>query len=147
MIALDTNVLVYAHRGEMPEHQRAVDVVTQLLTGNEPVAFCWPVLHEFIAIVTNPRIFKPPTPARTALEQVEHWLSSPRAVLFSESARHFVTLSELIVVGDVRGAIIHDARIAAICVDHGVRELLTSDRDFTKFSSLRVRNPIDGEDA
>lgn len=142
MIALDTNVLVYAHRGEMPQHDVALRVVTDALAGSEPVGLCWPVLHEFVAIVTSPKVFRPPTPAATALDQIEDWVSSPRATLLHESGRHLSTLRDLMVGGRVVGGVTHDARIAAMCLDHGVRELLTSDRDFTRFPTLRVRNPF-----
>ena len=142
MIALDTNVLVYAHRGEMPQHDVALRVVTDALAGSEPVGLCWPVLHEFVAIVTSPKVFRPPTPAATALDQIEDWVSSPRATLLHESGRHLSTLRDLMVGGRVVGRVTHDARIAAMCLDHGVSELLTSDRDFTRFPTLRVRNPF-----
>jgi toxin-antitoxin system PIN domain toxin len=144
MIGVDTNVLVYAHRTDLPQHARAEHVVSELLVGSEPVAFCWPVVHEFMSIVTNPRLFRVPTPAQVALDQVEHWLSSPRAHLLHESRRHLSTLGDLILAGRVVGGVVHDARIAAMCLDHGVRELLTSDRDFTRFPLLAVRNPLVG---
>ena len=133
MIALDTNILVYAHRGEMPQHDVARRVVTEALAGSEPVGLCWPVLHEFVAIVTNPKV---------ALDQIEDWASSPRSALLHESGQHLSTLRELVLAGRVAGGVTHDARIAAMCLDHGVRELLTSDRDFTRFPTLRVRNPL-----
>ena len=142
MIALDTNILVYAHRGEMPQHDVALRVVGAALAGNEPVGLCWPVLHEFVAIVTSPKVFRPPTPAALALDQVEDWVASPRAVLLHESGRHLATLRELMAGGRAVGGVTHDARVAAMCLDHGVRELLTSDRDFTRFPTLRVRNPL-----
>ena len=142
VIALDTNILVYAHRGDMPQHEDALRVVTQALTGSEPVALCWPVLHEFLAVITNPKIFRPPTPTALALAQIEDWIASPRATLLHESSRHMSTLRELLVSGRVIGGVTHDARIAALCLDHGVQELLTSDRDFTRFPALRVRNPL-----
>ena len=77
MIALDTNILIYAHRGEMPEHESALSVVVDALSGSESVGLCWPVVHEFLAVVTNPRIFTPPTPATLALDQIDDWLGSP----------------------------------------------------------------------
>ena len=142
MIALDTHILIYAHRGEMPEHERALSVVVDALSGSESVGFYWPVIHEFLAVVTNPRIFTPPTPATLALDQIDDWLCSPRATVLHESGRHLSTLRELVVGGRAVGGVTYDARIAAMCLDHGVRELLTSDRDFTRFPTLRVRNPL-----
>ena len=142
MIAIDTNVLVYAHRPDMPWHEQARAVVRATLTGSEPVGLCWPVLHEFVAVVTNRRVFTDPTPVEAAFAQVDDWLGSPVAAVLRESSRHLATLRALAVSGRITGGGLHDARIAAICLDHGVRELLTSDRDFSRFPTLRVRNPL-----
>lgn len=142
MIALDTNLLVYAHRPDMPAHARARAAVIEALAGAEPVGLCWPVLHEFLAVVTNGRIFTEPTPIDRAFDQVDHWLASPRALALHESPHHLSTLQQLVTDGRATGAALHDARIAAICLDHGVHELLTADRDFSRFPRLRVRNPL-----
>ena len=64
MIAVDTNLLVYAHRPEMPFHERTRDVLTAAAGGREPVSVPWPCVHEFLAIVSNPRIFRDPTTGR-----------------------------------------------------------------------------------
>lgn len=142
MIALDTNVLVYAHRRDLPLHTEAVDVVTAALAGSEPVALCWPALHEFVSVVTHRKVFRRPTPTATAIAQAQDWVSSPVARVLGESPRHLDTLADLCTVGRVHGPVVHDARIAAICLDNGVRELWTADRDFTRFPALRVRNPF-----
>ena len=117
-------------------------VVSDALGGNEPVGLCWPVLHEFLAIVTSPKVFRPPTPTAIVLDQIDDWISSPRTTLLHESGRHSSTLRDLMLNGRVVGGVTHDAKIAAMCLDHGVRELLTCDRDFTRFPTLRVRNPL-----
>jgi len=144
VIALDTNILVYAHRRDLPEHARAFDAVAQALSGPAPVGLCWPVVQEFLAVVTNPRIFATPTPASDAFHQVDHWCASPRAMTLHESPSHLATLRALVIDGHISGGAMHDARIAAICIDHGVSELLTADRDFSRFPRLRVRNPLVG---
>lgn len=140
--AVETNILVHAHRAEMPGHARAREAITRLAEGSAPWAIPWPCLHEFLAIVTNPRVFVPPTPLDGALVQVDRWLESPTLVVLSEAVGHWPTLAALVRAGDVRGAKVHDARIAAICRDHGVDEILTADRDFSRFPSLRTRNPL-----
>lgn len=142
MTAVETNILVYAHRAEMPGHELARETITRLAESSSPWALPWPCVHEFLAVVTNPRIFLPPTSPAAAMAQVDHWLASPTLVLLSEAGTHWSTLGKLIRDGDVRGAKVHDARIAAICRDHGVDELLTADRDFSRFPSLRTRNPL-----
>lgn len=142
MIAIDTNILVYAHRNDLPEHPACAATVDGALAGVEPVAICWPVVHEFVAVVTNPRVFTTPTPVALAWDQIEHWLASPRATVLGESRAHLATMRLLVEESGVVGGAIHDARIAAMCIDSGVRELLTADRDFTRFPGLRVRNPL-----
>lgn len=142
MIAVDTNLLVHAHRRDSEWHDTAAAVIRGLAEGRAVWAIPWPCVHEFLAIVTHPRIFSPPTPMAKALAQVDAWLASPSLIPLAETAGHWQRLSELVRSGRVRGPQIHDARIAALCLDHGVRELLTADRDFSRFPGLAARNPL-----
>ena len=142
MIAVDTNILVFAHREDSPFHEAAVKRVTDLAEGPAVWAVPWPCVHEFLAIVTHPRIYAPPTPLLRALEQVDAWLESPTIALLTESPVHWPTLRAMLVSGRIAGARVHDARIAALCQQHGVRELWSADRDFTRFPNLAVANPL-----
>jgi toxin-antitoxin system PIN domain toxin len=142
MIAVDTNILVYAHRRESPFHEAAKACVRELAEGNPSWAIPWPCVHEFLAITTNPKIFKHPTPIAAALAQVDHWRESPSLKLIGEDESYWSTFAELVRSGQIRGAKVHDARIAALALAHGVRELLSADRDFTRMAPLAVRNPL-----
>jgi toxin-antitoxin system PIN domain toxin len=142
MIAVDTNVLVYAHRRDSGFHAAAADNLRKLAEGRAPWAIPWPCIHEFLAIVTHPRIFKPPTRLPAALDQVGAWLESPSLVLLAESTGYADRLGETLAAAKTTGAKVHDGRIAALCLHHGVRELWSADRDFTRFTALRVRNPL-----
>ena len=62
MIALDTNILVYARRAETAQHARASAVLKELAEGDQPWALPWPCVCEFVVTVTHPRIYIPPTP-------------------------------------------------------------------------------------
>ena len=104
--------------------------------------FPWPCVHEFLAIVTHPRIYDPPTPITAALDQMDAWLESPSLVLLTEAGDYWAALRPLLEAGRVIGPRIHDARIAALCRSHGVRELWTADRDFSRFPALVSRNPL-----
>ena len=141
-VALDTNVLVYAHREDLPFHERAAAAVASLAESAAAWAIPWPCLHEFLAIVTHPRIFVPPTPLARALDQVDAWLESPSLVLLGESAQHWQRLRPLLAAARIAGPTVHDARIAALCLQHGVRELWSADRDFGRFPALKVVNPL-----
>jgi toxin-antitoxin system PIN domain toxin len=142
MIAVDTNLLVYAHRADSDWHGKASAALAGLAEGAGAWAIPWPCLHEFLAIVTHPRIFRTPTPADLALGQIEAWLESPSLVVLSENDDHFDVLRDLVTASRVVGPRVHDARVAALCVGHGVRELWTADRDFSAFPGLRQRNPL-----
>lgn len=142
MIALDTNLLVYAHREDSEWHALASAQVTALAEGRAPWAIPWPCVHEFLAIVTHPKIFSPPTPLKAAIDQIDAWLESPSLVLLAETSAHWKTLWAALSAGKVVGPLIHDGRIAALCVQHGVRELLSADRDFNRFAGLKVTNPL-----
>jgi toxin-antitoxin system PIN domain toxin len=142
MIAVDTNVLVYAHREDSPWHDVAYERVRALAEGRSPWAIPWPCLHEFLAVVTHPRIFLPPTPLAAAIDQVDSWLESPSLALLAESDGYWPELRRLIEAGRVAGPRVHDARIAAVCRHNGVSELWTADRDFSRFPGLVVVNPL-----
>ncbi len=144
MIAVDTNLLVYGHREDSPWHDAAYKRIAELAEGRAPWAIPWPCLHEFIAVVTHPRIYAPPTPLAGALDQVEAWLESPSLVLLAETEGYWPELRNLLEQGRIAGAQVHDARVAAICLVHGVRELWTVDRDFGRFPTLTIRNPLVG---
>lgn len=142
MIAVDSNILVYAHREDSEWHAAAYAKLAGLAEGRSAWAVPWPCLHEFLAIVTHPRIYSPPTPLPAAIDQVEAWLESPSLVLLAESDAHWRTLREALVSGKIAGAQVHDARVAALCLQHGVKELWSADRDFGRFPNLAVVNPL-----
>jgi toxin-antitoxin system PIN domain toxin len=140
--AVDTNVLVYAHRRDSPWHQAAFGRISELAQGRSPWCIPWSCLHEFMAIVTHPRIYAPPSRLAQAIDQVDAWLESPSVTLLAETEGYWATLKSLLEEGRITGPMVHDARVAAVCLLHGVRELWTADRDFGRFGRLTVRNPL-----
>jgi uncharacterized protein len=142
VIAIDTNILVYAHREESPWYERASERLSELAESRGAWAIPWPCAHEFLAIVTHPRIFKTPTPIDVALNAVEGLIEAPGLVLLSETEGYWRELKSLVLNGHIGGPAVHDARIAALCISHGVRELWSADRDFGRFPALVVRNPL-----
>ncbi len=94
--------------------------------------------------MTHPRVWSPPTPLQAAIAQVEAWLESPSLVVLMEGGDYWPALRTLLEAGRIVGPRVHDARIAALCLEHGVRELWTADRDFSRFPSLATRNPLAG---
>ncbi len=142
MIATDTNILVYAHRSDSEWHRGASACVQGLAQGRVAWALPWPCVHEFFSTVTHPRIFDPPSTTAEAVTQIDAWLEAPSVVLIGESDSHWEVLHTILNEARIRGPMVHDARIAAMCIAHGVTELLSADRDFSRFSPLVVRNPL-----
>lgn len=142
MIAVDTNILVYAHRRDSDWHLQARKLMKGLAEGRNQWAVPWPSIHEFFAIVTHPKIYAPPSSVKQATAQIDAWLGSDSLVLLGESSDHWQKLKALVVKGQVRGPLVHDARIAALCMSHGVTEFLSADRDFSRFPMLSTRNPL-----
>jgi uncharacterized protein len=142
VIAVDTNILVYAHRADSAFHEAAAARLTELAEGRAAWAIPWPCVHEFFSVVTHPRIFDPPSTPGEAIDQIEAWLESPSEVTISEGPMYWPTMSRLLSEGKIAGPAVHDARIAALCIAHGVRQLWTADRDFSRFPDLSVANPL-----
>ncbi len=142
MIAVDTNILVYAHRTDAAFHQEARLRIESLARGKARWAIPWPCVHEFISVITNPRIYKTPTPLQLALATIRALSEKGNVELLHEGAGYLARLEVLALPARIQGAAIHDARIAALCLYHGVRELWSADRDFSRFAELKVRNPL-----
>ena len=142
MIAVDTNILVYAHRSDAPFHARAFDVLRTLASDPEGWTIPWACINEFYGLVTNPRLFNTPSPPAMALDQIDAWMESPTFSPIVESDGYFPILRRLLLERNILGSKGHDARIYAVCMAQGVAELWSADRDFSRFSGLAVRNPL-----
>lgn len=142
MIALDTNLLVYSYREDSEFHAAAVEQLRPIIEGDRPWALPWTCAHEFIGVVTNGRVYKPASPLPHVLGFLDSLIVSPQLHLLTESPGYFEKLCELALAARLSGPRIHDARIAALCLHHGVSELWSADRDFSAFPQLKVRNPL-----
>lgn len=135
MLAVDVNVLIHATRGEMALHEVAAQHLRNLAEGPVPWALPAPVVWGFLRIVTQP-VFDPPTPMVQATEVIDSLLGSPTARLISAGRRHWALLRETIADAQVTGRLLTDAALVAICLEHGVDTILSTDRDFSRFSTI-----------
>ena len=142
MIALDTNLLVYAYREDSEFHSVAMEQIRPIIEGDSPWGLPWTCVHEFIGVVTSGRVYKPASPLSSVLGYLDSLMTSPQIHLLAESPGYFEKLRELALAAKLSGPRIHNARIAALCLHHGVRELWTADRDFSMFPKLKTRNPL-----
>jgi uncharacterized protein len=142
LIAVDTNILVYAYDEASPAHERALAAMNRLV--REPAwGLPWIVAGEFYAVLTDPRRQREPQ-VDAALAALDAWIATPGARLLSESPDQWARLRPLLASARPAGRKIHDARIAAVCLAAGVTELWSVDRDFSWYPELRVRNPLVG---
>ena len=142
MQAIDTNILVYAEIISSPHHRIARKILTNLAEGAVPWAIPWPCVYEFLRVVTHPRVYHPPIPLKVVLPDLRRILDSPTLMLLNETPNHTEVMMSVIEEAGVSGNLIHDAHIAALCIEHGISELITGDRDFSRFDSLSVINPF-----
>lgn len=142
MIAIDTNILIYARREETSYHREAKELLKDLAEGEELWALPWPCIYEFLRVITHPKIFDPPTPLDIAIEDIGSLIESPSIVLLGEGVDHFTHLRHMVLSGRTIGNLAHDAHIAALLREHGIDELWTTDKDFARFPDIRIRNPF-----
>jgi len=135
----DVNVLIYAHREDAPEHDRYAAWLRALTDAQEPFAVSDAVLASVIRIVTNPKIFDPPSPTDAAVAFCQRLVDWPRAVMIVPSRRHWDIFTGL--CANIHGRLVADAYLAALAIEHGC-ELVTTDSDFARFPGLRWRHPF-----
>lgn len=142
MILVDVNILVFAHREEMPSHDRYREWVDRLSAAPEAFGMSDLVLSSFVRIVTNPKAFRDPTPPVRALAFADALRSRPNCVRIAPGPRHWQIFADLCRGPNVRGPLVPDAWLAALAIESG-SELVTDDGDFASFPGLRWRRPFD----
>jgi hypothetical protein len=138
MIAVDTNVLVYAHRGESELHDVALKKLTHFCEGNEPWALPVPCISEFFRVVTHPRVFNPPSKLGDAINFVKSLNDAPSCRILRPGSGFLDHLFTVMQNADARGNLVFDAQIVALCREHGISNVLTNDRDFERFKGISV---------
>ena len=142
MIAIDTNLLIYAHAPKFAQHHRARSVIEKLADSGAPWGVPWPCAHEFCAVMSNKKMHMTALPMTQVLAMLEQLSCSPSFRFLHSGSDHFNHLRQTLLLSDATGGMVHDARIVATCLDAGVSELWTVDRDFARFPGLRYRNPL-----
>jgi len=143
MLAPDVNVLVYAHRAEIPEHAACRGWLEDLVNADAAFGLADVVLSGFLRVVTHPRIFDPPTPLDEALSEAAALRAQPNCLSLEPGARHWSIFERLCRESRARGNLVADAYLAALAIESGC-EWVTTDRDYAAFPGLRVRSPFDG---
>lgn len=138
---LDANVLLYARNEADPHHERAREWLESALNGDTRIGLPWQTLGAFLRISTNPRAFSDPLEPSDAWQQIEDWLAAPRAWIPQPTARYAHVLGRLVLAHDVRGALVTDAQLGALALDHGVA-VVSTNADFGRFAEVNWIDPL-----
>ena len=138
----DINILVYAHRKDaIAEHNAYADYLVRMATGNEAFGLSESVLSGFVRIVTNPRIFKDPTPLDQALLFCDNLLERPNACILRPGNRNWSIFKELCHGVPAKGKLVADAWHAALAIEYDC-DWISTDSDFARFPGLRWSHPL-----
>ena len=140
MIAVDTNILVYAHRSELPLHKKALSHLVRLAESPEPWSLPVFCISEFLRVVTHPRLFDPPSTIEQGLEAISGLLESPSLIVLNPGGHFWPMLQKIVQKANTRGNLIYDAQIVVVCREYGVRDILSEDRDFMRFEKIILHN-------
>lgn len=141
MIMADANLLLYAYNADAPEHERARRWLEESLSGTTPFALSWQTITAFIRIGTNIKAFPRPLSTADAAAIVSEWLERPNVVVMQPTVRHWEVFARLLAEGRAAGALVMDAHLAALAIEHGCT-LATTDRDFARFEGVSTINPL-----
>ena len=142
MLLPDVNVLVYAHvEDSIPEHPEYANWITRMATGPEPFALSVLALSGFIRIVTNPRVFDPPSTLERSFAFVSSLAERPTARIVGPGPEHLEIFEALCRESGAKGKLVADAQHAAIAVEHGCT-MVSTDSDFSRFPGLRWQHPL-----
>lgn len=141
VVLIDVNVLVYAHRAELPEHKAFRQWMESCIASDQPFGVSDLVLSGFLRIVTHPGIVRPPTPLGEAIYVVTKLRARPNYVRVAPGPRHWEIFVRLCQEAGAKGNLIPDAYHAALAIESG-SEWITTDRDFSRFPALRWRHPL-----
>jgi toxin-antitoxin system PIN domain toxin len=143
VILVDANVLLHAYQPRSELHPRCRAWVEEAFSGDEPVCLAWVTVLAFVRISTNPRIFEQPLLPAEAAATVASWLERPSVSVLEAGERCWEIFRHLLVEAQASGPLVMDAFLAALALENGAT-LVTTDRDFTRFPNLKLRNPAAG---
>ena len=141
MILVDANLLLYAYDTESPHHKASRRWFEAETSSGRPVALALITLLAFVRIASDHRVFALPLAPAAACSLVAEWLRQPNVRLLQPGSRTWVLLGELCEAGQAKGAMVMDAHLGALALEHGAT-IATTDRDFMRFPNLDVVNPI-----
>ena len=142
MIALDTNLLVYAHREGAPEHEAARVAIFTALNDPRGWGICLPSIAEFWSIVTHPKIPGGPSSSRVVTHFFHYLITEGHGNIWTPGPGFGERLLRWAASLGIRGRRIFDLQIALIALEHGAQEVWTHDKNFVSVPKVKVSDPL-----
>lgn len=140
--SVDVNILLYATDASSEHHRKAAEFLKGLAEGNEALYLSWLTIMSYLRMATHSRIYSAPLSPSEAMTNMERLLARPHVQALAEGGDYWTVYREVARETPVRGNLVPDAHLAALLKQYGIRTLYTHDRDFLKFSFLRVIDPV-----
>lgn len=137
----DANILLYAYNSDAAEHEKRREWLENQFSRADLLGFCWQTITAFLRISTNARAFPNPLTPTEASEIVSEWIDLPNALILLPDENHWTIFKNLLTVGQIKAALIMDAHLAALAIEHNAVPV-TTDSDFSRFSGLKTINPL-----
>ena len=144
MLAVDTNVLLYAANADSPFHGPCRNQLERWRRDPSPTFLTWNVCYEFLKNATHARVFSRPWQVEFAMQFLQALLAAPGFTLLTATPRHEAVLAQTLAeLPELRGGVLHDLHTAVLMREHGISQICTRDRDFDRFPFLTVIDPLE----
>ena len=138
MKLVDTNVLIYAVDVDSPHHKTSFEWIEETLSTGPGMALAWLAVVGFVRLTTRKGILRQPLSVNQSLAAIDDWLNHPRTILLQPGERHADLFARLLLGSGTAGNLTNDAHLAALAIEHNT-ELVTFDRDFKRFSGVKLQ--------
>lgn len=136
---VDANILLYASDESSAFSAPAQRLVDRLIEGPDLAYLFWPVLMAYLRIATHPAIFDRPLPPKDAVDNVDALVSRRHVRTPGEDAGFWASYRSVAAGNTVRGNSVPDAHLVALMRQYGVDTICSEDRDFHRFTGIRVQ--------
>lgn len=139
---IDVNILLYASDDTSPLHHKAADFLGRCASSRELFYLSWVTIMSYLRMATHSAIFGEPLTHEEAVRNIETLLALPHCRVIGENEGFWDTYRTITDDVPTRGNLVPDAHLAAILSSHGISTVCTHDRDFRKFTFLKVQDPL-----
>lgn len=141
MILIDTNILLYAANRDDERSTRAAQSLESIVNGGSNWALSWSIIYEFLRVATHTKVFPSPLDCESAWSFISEIISQPGCIILTETVVHRETIDACLKeIPRIRGNLIHDFHLAVLMREHGIKQILTEDRDFRMFPWIEVKS-------